>query len=111
MSDKTPIGLGRGKTLGLGLGGAKRHRVKKRDNIKGITKPAIKRLARRGGVKRISNSCYQLTRTIVRAFLERIVKNAVLVSECANRKTVSAKDAVYALKKSGHTIYGVANAN
>ena len=43
---------GRGKGgKGLGKGGAKRHRKILRDNIQGITKPAIRRLARRGGVK------------------------------------------------------------
>ena len=46
---------GRGKGgKGLGKGGAKRHRKVLRDNIQGITKPAIRRLERRGGVKRIS---------------------------------------------------------
>jgi histone H4 len=46
---------GRGKGgKGLGKGGAKRHRKVLRDNIQGITKPAIRRLARRGGVKRIA---------------------------------------------------------
>ena len=74
---------GRGKGgKGLGKGGAKRHRkVEKgfsknpglffcilimctwlqvlRDNIQGITKPAIRRLARRGGVKRISGLIYE----------------------------------------------------
>ncbi len=40
---------GRGKGgKGLGKGGAKRHRKVLRDNIQGITKPAIRRLARRG---------------------------------------------------------------
>jgi len=45
---------------GLGKGGAKRHRKILRDNIQGITKPAIRRLARRGGVKRISASMFPL---------------------------------------------------
>ena len=45
---------------GLGKGGAKRHRKILRDNIQGITKPAIRRLARRGGVKRISASKHPL---------------------------------------------------
>jgi histone H4 len=45
---------------GLGKGGAKRHRKILRDNIQGITKPAIRRLARRGGVKRISASMLAL---------------------------------------------------
>ena len=39
---------------GLGRGGAKRHHKIIRDNIQGISKPSIRRLAHRGGVKRIS---------------------------------------------------------
>ena len=39
---------GRGKGgKGLGKGGAKRHRKVLRDNVQGITKPAIRRLVRR----------------------------------------------------------------
>ena len=42
-----------------GKGGAKRHKRRVlRDNIQGITKPAIRRLARRGGCKRISGLIY-----------------------------------------------------
>ena len=37
---------GRGKGGKGGKGGAKRHRKVLRDNIQGITKPAIRRLAR-----------------------------------------------------------------
>ncbi|KAK7925276.1 hypothetical protein WMY93_007586 [Mugilogobius chulae] len=51
---------------GLGKGGAKRHRKVLRDNIQGITKPAIRRLARRGGVKRISGLIYEETRGVLR---------------------------------------------
>jgi hypothetical protein len=50
---------------GLGKGGAKRHRKILRDNIQGITKPAIRRLARRGGVKRISASMFYLAPYLV----------------------------------------------
>jgi len=39
---------------GLGKGGAKRHIKVLRDNIQGITKLAIRRLARRGGVTILS---------------------------------------------------------
>jgi len=52
----TKLSLGGKGGKGLGKGGAKRHRKILRDNIQGITKPAIRRLARRGGVKRISAS-------------------------------------------------------
>ncbi|CAH1384925.1 unnamed protein product [Tenebrio molitor] len=62
---------GRGKGgKGLGKGGAKRHRKVLRDNIQGITKPAIRRLARRGGVKRISGLIYEETRGVLKVFLK-----------------------------------------
>ena len=61
---------GRGKGgKGLGKGGAKRHRKVLRDNIQGITKPAIRRLARRGGVKRISGLIYEETRGVLKVDL------------------------------------------
>ena len=62
-------GHGRGKGgKGLGKGGAKRHRKVLRDNIQGITKPAIRRLARRGGVKRISGLVYEEVSTTTAVF-------------------------------------------
>jgi histone H4 len=69
---------GRGKGgKGLGKGGAKRHRKVLRDNIQGITKPAIRRLARRGGVKRISGLIYEETRGVLKVFLENVIRDAV----------------------------------
>ena len=89
-----------------GKGGAKRHRKVLRDNINGITKPAIRRLARRGGVKRISGLMYEETRTVLKTFLEQVVRDAVCYTEHARRKTVTALDVVYALKRQGKTLYG-----
>lgn len=98
---------GRGKGgKGLGKGGAKRHRKVLRDTIQGITKPAIRRLARRGGVKRISGLIYEETRTVLKIFLEQVVRDAVTYTEHARRKTVTAMDVVYALKRQGRTLYG-----
>jgi len=98
---------GRGKGgKGLGKGGAKRHRKILRDNIQGITKPAIRRLARRGGVKRISGLIYEETRGVLKVFLENIIRDAVTYTEHAKRKTVTALDVVYSLKRNGRTLYG-----
>jgi histone H4 len=98
---------GRGKGgKGLGKGGAKRHRKVLRDNIQGITKPAIRRLARRGGVKRISNTIYEETRGVLKVFLENVIRDAVTYTEHARRKTVTSMDVVYALKRQGRTLYG-----
>lgn len=91
---------------GKGKGGAKRHRKIVRDNIQGITKPAIRRLARRGGVKRISGLMYEETRGVLKTFLENVVKDSVTYTEHARRKTVTALDVVYALKRQGKTLYG-----
>ncbi|XP_061053392.1 uncharacterized protein LOC133095661 [Eubalaena glacialis] len=96
---------GRGKGgKGLGKGGAKRHRKVLRDNIQGITKPAIRRLARRGGVKRISGLIYEETRGVLKVFLENVIRDAVTYTEHAKRKTVTAMDVVYALKRQGRTL-------
>lgn len=95
-----------------------------RDNIQGITKPAIRRLARRGGVKRISASMclffllgflrqltaiaviYEETRGVLKTFLEGVIRDAVTYTEHAKRKTVTSLDVVYALKRQGRTLYG-----
>eukprot|EP00670_Eutreptiella_braarudii_P007042 CAMPEP_0174287116 /NCGR_PEP_ID=MMETSP0809-20121228/14479_1 /TAXON_ID=73025 ORGANISM="Eutreptiella gymnastica-like, Strain CCMP1594" /NCGR_SAMPLE_ID=MMETSP0809 /ASSEMBLY_ACC=CAM_ASM_000658 /LENGTH=196 /DNA_ID=CAMNT_0015383491 /DNA_START=22 /DNA_END=613 /DNA_ORIENTATION=+ len=91
---------GRGKGgKGLGKGGAKRHRKVLRDQIQGITKPAIRRLARRGGVKRISGTIYEETRSVLKLFLENLIKDAVTYTEHGRRKTVTALDVVFSLKK------------
>ena len=72
----------------------------------GITKPAIRRLARRGGVKRISGLIYEETRGVLKVFLENVIRDAVTYTEHARRKTVTAFDVVYALKRQGRTLYG-----
>eukprot|EP00928_Gymnodinium_smaydae_P021146 TRINITY_DN1822_c1_g3_i1.p3 TRINITY_DN1822_c1_g3~~TRINITY_DN1822_c1_g3_i1.p3 ORF type:complete len:113 (-),score=25.33 TRINITY_DN1822_c1_g3_i1:103-441(-) len=92
--------------MGVGKGGAQRHRKVLRDNIQGITKPAIRRLARRGGVKRISGLIYEETRGVLKTFLENTLRDTITYTEHARRKTVTALDVVYALKRQGRTIYG-----
>ncbi|KEQ85269.1 hypothetical protein M438DRAFT_316668 [Aureobasidium pullulans EXF-150] len=66
---KTTTGLG-GK--GLGKSTAKRHRKILRDNINGITKGSIRRLARRGGVKRISATIYDEVRAALKDRLKLV---------------------------------------
>ena len=91
---------------GLGKGAAIRHHKILRDNIQGISKPAIRRLARRGGVMRISGLIYEETRGVLKVFLENVIRDAITYTEHAKRKTVTAMDVVYALKKQGRTLYG-----
>merc|ERR1712169_18956 len=79
MAGKAKIG-GKGKG---GKQGAKRFQSRKslKETIMGITKPAIRRLARRGGVKRISSFIYEETRAVLRSFLENVVRDSVTYTE------------------------------
>lgn len=86
--------------------GAKRHRKVLRDNVQGITEPAIRRLSRRAGVKRISGMIYEETRGVLKVFLENVIRDAVTYTEHAKRKIVTVIDVVYALKCLGRTLYG-----
>ena len=98
---------GRGKgSKGFGRGGAKRHRRIIRDTIYSITKPAIRRLARRAGVKRISGFIYEETRGVLKQFLKNVIRDTVVYTQHANRRTVTSMDVVYALKRQGKTLYG-----
>ena len=111
MAPRAKIGGGRGKGKAMsgGKSGAKRIDIGRRtlrESILGITKPAIRRLARRGGVKRISSYIYEETRAVLRSFLENVVRDSVVYTEHAKRKTVTALDVVYALKRQGRTLYG-----
>ena len=83
----------------------RRHRVLK-PAIAGITKPALRRLARRGGVTCITDVTYAEARNVFKAFLERVIKDTVLYTAHARRKTVTALDVVHALKNQRRTIYG-----
>ncbi|XP_020310196.1 histone H4-like [Oncorhynchus kisutch] len=83
----------------LGKGGAKCHRKVLCEKIHGITKPAI-------GVKRISGLIYEETRLVLKVFLKNVIHDAITYTEHAKRKTVTAMDVVYALKRQGRTLCG-----
>lgn len=102
-----PTGMGRKSLGGKNATVFLRHRKMLR-NIHGITKPSIRRLARRGGVKRISGLIYGETRDVLKYWLECTVRDAITYTEHARRRTVTHMDVLYALKRNGRTLYGFA---
>lgn len=93
--------------VGSGKSGMKRYRKVIRNGfVPHLNKPTIRRLARRGGVKRISGLIYDETRTVLSDFLRNVMRDVVTLVELAMRKTVTPMDVVYALKRHGHTLYG-----
>ncbi|KAF7925590.1 uncharacterized protein EAE98_006815 [Botrytis deweyae] len=117
MAGKTvmsSLGGGKGKTGpgGRGIGGGsrlRRHRKVLKDNINGITKGDIRRLARRGGVKRISSMIYGDVREAIKSRLNEILKDCVAIVEHSKRKTVTVNDVIWALRRQGRPIYGFDN--
>ncbi|EZF36434.1 Histone H4 like-protein [Trichophyton interdigitale] len=96
------------------------YRKNKRDNIMGIkktnnvsttAKPAIRRLARRGGVVRIQKAIYKTVREVVVSRLQTILEQVVMLLESTDtpaktRKTVTTSDIVFVLKRLGTSVYG-----
>jgi len=99
--------MAKGKSTSAAKGSStKRQKKVLRENVKGISKGAIRRLARRGGVKRISGEVYEEVRKTLKGFVEAVVRDATAYTEHSKRKTVTALDVVNALRKRGKTIYG-----
>lgn len=83
--------MAKGKGLGKGakgLGGAKRHRKVLRDNLQGMTKPMIQRLARRGGVMRLEVQAYEEIRGIMMYYLQQIMLHTVTAVQHQRMRTV-----------------------
>ncbi|PHH52835.1 Histone H4 [Ceratocystis fimbriata CBS 114723] len=65
-----------------------------------------RRLARRGGVKRISGNIYDTVRSAIKTRLEKILREAIIRSEYCKRKTVTVQDVLHALRHQGIPVYG-----
>ncbi|KAK0391187.1 hypothetical protein NLU13_0688 [Sarocladium strictum] len=103
---KSRLGIGGGKTFKRSTA---RNRKILRDNIYGITKPDIRRLARRGGVKRISATIYEEARQALKQFLEKILRDCATYVDHRQAKTVTVADVIYSLRRNGRTLYGFDN--
>ncbi|KAF4556450.1 Histone H4-like protein [Elsinoe fawcettii] len=76
----------------------------------GITKPAIRRLARRGGVKRISGMIYDEIRLVLRTYLEKVLKDVCAMVDHSGRQTAMVSDIVFVLNRQGRTLWGFGDA-
>ncbi|ODA76371.1 hypothetical protein RJ55_08217 [Drechmeria coniospora] len=97
--------IGTGKLSGKTILSS-RHRKIVKDTIHGITRPDIRRMARRGGVKRISAGVYQEIRIAMKAYLENILRTCVIYVEHRGAKTITTADVIHGLQKMSRPIYG-----
>ena len=69
-----------------------------------ITKPSITRLARRSGVKSLSEECYPSIRQLVRKYLNEIISASIIVNSEHNTKTLMSDDIYEAFRLLGYNI-------
>ena len=66
-----------------------------------ITKPSITRLARRAGVKSVSDDCYDCIRKIIDYKIDEILKATLIVNSERQTKTLMVDDLYDAISFSG----------
>ena len=108
------VGKNKGKQAAKGKGQSGKQAAARRKSenankplIMGITKNDIKRLARKGGVKRIRNDVYDFTRDIIHSFLGMLVRDSMIYMQAAKRVTCYPMDVVMAMKRQGVSLYGI----
>jgi histone H3/H4 len=69
-----------------------------------ITKPSIARLARRAGVKSLSEDCYEEVNDFIDNFLYKILKVIFIVNKNKNNKTILSEDIYDALQLIGYNL-------
>jgi histone H3/H4 len=72
--------------------------------MEGITRPSITRLARRAGVKSISDDCFDLIRNMIGMKLTDIVRVANIVNSEHQTKTVMVSDIYESLHLLGYNV-------
>lgn len=101
------IGKGLGKGKFVGGKGPKRYRLGPiLQDGKQIRKPTLRRLARRGGIKRISADYYDEIRGILVAKLTNVLTYALVYCKSAKRSTLFPSDVLFALKRINEPLYG-----
>jgi histone H4 len=69
-----------------------------------ITKPSITRLSRRGGVKSVSDDCFDVVRHIISNRLDEVLSASIVVNSEHQTKTLMSDDLYDALNLLGYNI-------
>lgn len=69
-----------------------------------FTKPSILRLARRAGIKNLSDECYDPIRSLIGLEIEEVIRTAVHLSDIKGTKTMSIDDVHEAIRLLGKNV-------
>ena len=84
---------------------AKRHRHVIKDILMQFTKPMLRRLCRRAGIKRINQYTYAELRSIMYRWLENVLESALIYCDCRRSCTLMPADVVHAMALMGQRFY------
>ena len=71
-----------------------------------VSSAAVRRLARRGGVKRLSGDLYNEGRRVLNDFARKVLRKVQILAHHSKGKTVSLADMVQDLRHNGVSYYG-----
>jgi histone H3/H4 len=69
-----------------------------------ITKPSITRIARKSGVKSMSDDCYPVIQECLKNMVTEIIKTALIINSENNTKTLMTEDVYKAIRMNGYNI-------
>jgi histone H3/H4 len=69
-----------------------------------ITRPSITRLARRAGIKSVSEECFPSIRALISQHIDNIVRNALIINSEHQTKTLMPDDIYDALSLIGENL-------
>jgi histone H3/H4 len=69
-----------------------------------ITRPSITRLARRAGIKSLSEDCFPSVRALIAQHVNNIIRNALIINSEHQTKTLMADDIYDALTLTGENL-------
>lgn len=81
------------------------NRRQNKNKMASLSRNDLKRLARRGGVKRISKSSYHEINLALTKFLRDVIEKSIVYTEYGRRKTVTPEDICRALKSCKNITY------
>lgn len=72
--------------------------------MNGFTKPSIIRIARKSGIKSMSEECYEPIRNLIYSELSEILRNSLIVNNIRGTRTLMMDDVYDALQIMGYNI-------
>jgi histone H3/H4 len=72
--------------------------------MENLPKPSITRLARKAGIKSLSDECHNTVRCLVEDILKKTASNIFIVNSEHQTKTIMVDDVYEALRLMGHNV-------